>query len=170
MIGGKRRRWTPGQKLVLSVRPIPRPLWGLNLRAALGKYRWSKLRRGIVAERGLACQTCGKKNDEAQKINAHEVWSYDTTTTPAVARLDRITLDCWHCHACEHFPRTILLVREGVLRHDAISDTTEHWCRVNGATPLAFDKHLREAMAEWKRLSAFEWTANYGIYAPLIGF
>jgi hypothetical protein len=168
MIGGKGRRLTPGQELVLSVRPIPRPLWGLNLRAALGTYRWSKVRRGIIAERGLACETCGKKIDEPRSINAHECWSYHTIKTPAVARLDRITLDCWHCHACEHFPRTVQLVQEGVLSEDAIGDTIAHWCRLNGATPLAFDRHFREAMAEWVRLSAFEWTANYGIYALLI--
>jgi hypothetical protein len=61
------------------------------------------------------------------------------------------------------------LVREGALREDAIGDTIEHWCRVNAATRLASDRHLREAMAEWKRLSGFEWTTNYGIYASLIG-
>jgi hypothetical protein len=119
--GGRRRG--SRQKFLLSVNPIPRPLWGLNLRAALGRYRWRKLRRGIVAERGLVCETCGEKIDEIRRINAHEAWSYDAAKTPAVARIDRITLDCWHCHACEHFPRTMLLAEKGALRADAISDT-----------------------------------------------
>src|SRR5258708_809011 len=99
--------------LRLQIRPIPKPLLGINLRAALGKYRWKQLRQSIIAEHDLCCDTCGKKVESHSDLSAHEEWTYDTSQTPAVARVKDIVLICWHCHACEHFGFTLILEREG---------------------------------------------------------
>lgn len=152
----------------LSVRPVPEPLWGVNLRTILGKYRWSKLRSSLIQERGLTCETCGKALEKSRQIQAHEEWSYATSTTPAVAKIERIVLDCWHCHACEHFLRTRNMHAFGDIEDNVVEEVISHFCRVNGISGEDFDRHLEASSAEWRRLSELDWAVDYGQFAELV--
>lgn len=145
-----------------SVRMVPRPLWGMNLRHKIPKSRWGKIRLGLIQERGLRCQTCGKTETESKHIFAHEEWQYETTCSPAVAHLKGLTLSCWHCHAVEHFGATGNMVLSGELTPRAIEDTIEHFCRVNQVDRDAFRRHGAEARAEWTRLNKLEWVIDWG--------
>jgi hypothetical protein len=132
----------------LSIRMVPRPLWGVNLRRALPRSRWGKLRRAHIAEHGLRCQTCGKVETENNRIFCHEAWEYDTTRAPAIAHLAGLALCCWHCHAVEHFGSTGNMVSSGELTPQAIEDTIAHFCRVNDVGRGAFAAQGAEAKAD----------------------
>jgi hypothetical protein len=157
-----------GHSLRLQIRPIPKPLHGINLRTTLGKYRWKQLRQSITAERDLCCDTCGKKVESYSALSGHEEWTYDTSQTPAVARVKGILLSCWHCHACDHFPLTLILEREGQITAEGVEEAIAHFCAVNHVGRDGFEQHLRAAMAEWDRLSELEWRVDFGPFAGLV--
>jgi hypothetical protein len=151
-----------------AIRMVPAPLWGMNLRRMLPKSRWNKLRKNLIAECGLKCQTCGKVETESKRIFAHEEWEYDTGRTPAIARLAGLKLSCWHCHAVEHFGATGNMVRSGELTEKAIEDTIENFCRLNGVGHDEFRAHLAEAKAEWIRSSHLQWKVDWGPFTSLV--
>ena len=147
---------------------MPAPLWGVNLRAVLTKTEWRKLREGLIAERGLRCETCGRLEQEGKDIAAHEEWDYDTSNTPAVARLTGIKLSCWHCHAVEHFGATKSMAASGELGAYAVEDTIEHFCRLNGVGRVEFEAHHEDAFAEWSTLNGLQWTMDWGAFASRV--
>lgn len=147
---------------------VPGPLWGGNLRKMLPKSRWTKIRQGLVAERGLTCQTCGKVETESRRIFAHEEWEYETGCVPAIAHLVGLKLSCWHCHSVEHFGATSNMVLSGELTERAIEDTIEHFCKLNGVGRVEFDAHHARAKSEWLRLSELTWEVDWGVFAPLV--
>lgn len=149
-----------------SVKMVPGPLWGMNLRGALGKYRWGKLRRSVIQGRGLRCATCGKTETESKRIFAHEDWQYETAADPAVARLIGLKLSCWFCHMVEHFGAVTNMVRSGELTAQAVEDVIAHFCRLNRVGQEEFDTHLAEAKAEWSRLSRLQWKIDWGSFEP----
>ena len=151
-----------------SIRMVPGPLWGMNLRRLLPKSRWNKIRQGLIAERGLKCETCGKVENESSRIYAHEEWDYETKRSSGIARLVGLKLSCWHCHAVEHFGATGNMVLSGELSRRAVEDTIEHFCRLNGVDRQTFQAHLAEAKAEWMRLSQLKWTVDWGRFASLV--
>ncbi len=151
-----------------AIKMVPRPLWDQNLRRAIPASRWTKVRRSLIAERGLNCQTCGKAEAESKRLQAHEDWEYETTCTPAIAHLRRLVLSCWHCHAVEHFGRTHNMVRTGQLSAQGLEDTINHFCRLNQVGRAEFEAHVAEAAAEWARLSELEWSVDWGEFADLV--
>jgi len=141
----------------------------MNLRRVLPKSRWTKIRQGLIAERGLQCQTCGKEETESKRIFAHEDWEYEETRSTGVARLVGLKLSCWHCHAVEHLGATGNMVLSGELTRQAIEDTIGHFCRINHVERNAFNSHSAKARAEWTRRNKLKWTIDWGAFGELIG-
>src|SRR6202521_1089051 len=77
----------------LQIRLIPKPLFGKNLRTALGQHRWRKLRQSFLPA-SAKCQICGNTVRHFSDLNAHEEWSYVTSSKPGVAKLKRISFVC----------------------------------------------------------------------------
>ena len=102
---------------------------------------------------------------EGRKIQAHEEWSYDTSTNPATARINRIVLQCQMCHGCEHFFQKLVLAKKGVLADWQIEDLRKHFCTVNSVGPEYFDRHAKTAWNEWKRLSELRWRVDLRPYS-----
>jgi hypothetical protein len=159
----KRRR----AQLVLSIQLVPARLSKKNLwsPSALGKYGWRKLRRRLLAGRSLKCESCGSR---AEKLDAHERWAYQTSESPAVAKLKGITFLCGKCHGCVHFGRTVIMVREGYLTWDQVEETIKHYCRVNRVKRHDFERHLESAIKRRDRLSKLQWTVEYGPFSALV--
>ena len=57
----------------LNFQLVPDGCWYTNLRSALPKEVWDKLRRAAYARAGGRCMICGAGG----RLEAHEVWSYD---------------------------------------------------------------------------------------------
>lgn len=148
---------------------IPKPLYGENLRKELTQAEWSAIRKALIAERGSKCEVlnCGKEEADTSRIKAHEEWEYDTTQTPAIARVTGIKLCCWHCHAVEHFGLTGVMTLSGELPN-AFEDTVEHFCRLNGVGRDEFMAHALESFRRTAELSALEWRVDYGSYTAQV--
>jgi hypothetical protein len=111
------------------------------------------------------------KPEKPSDLEAHEEWSYDTSSVPAVAQIETISLICKSCHRCEHFMHTVIMVEDGRYPPDTLEATAAHFCRVNKTTNDAFDRHLREAVKEYKRLSKIgleDWEVGFGRYNHLV--
>jgi hypothetical protein len=161
----KRKAAEPEPKLILSVRPIPAPLFGVNLRSFLGDHRWRKLRQSLLPEYCRQCQKCGSLVENSSKLHAHEEWSFDTVAEPVVAKVINIKFVCWLCHACEHFMHTISMVKDGIVGEEALQDVIAHFAKVNGVDAGLFDSHLNKAMKEWRRLSRRKYVVDFDKYA-----
>ena len=150
------------QQRRVSISPVPRPLWYSNLRSpsALGPHEWRKVRASLLADHSGECESCGNR---AKKWFAHEVWSYKTSKSPAIAKLKRVSIHCVKCHACEHFPRTVKFGTQA-----QVASTIKHYCRVNGVNRDGFYFDLSAAMARWDHLSNLEWEVHYGPYSSLV--
>jgi hypothetical protein len=98
----------------------------------------------------------------------HEDWEYKTKGESGIASLVGLRLSCWHCHAVEHFGATGKMVLSGELTRQAIEDTVEHFCRINGVGRDEFRSHLAEAKAEWMKLNQMKWTVSWGAFEPLV--
>jgi hypothetical protein len=115
-----------------------------------------------MGERGLTCEVCGDTVESSTDIFCHEEWSYDISQTPAVAALTRIVLICRLCHHCEHFGNTQELAREGQISAEFVEKVIAHFCEVNRIGRAEFERHRRDAFAEWDELSALKWRVDYG--------
>jgi hypothetical protein len=151
-----------------AVSLIPRPLWQANLRKILTRTQWKKIRSEALEKRGCRCETCGKEEPESKRISAHEEWDYDTSKSPAVAKLTGIKLSCWHCHAVEHFGAVISMTQNGELGEKAIEDTIAHFCRLNSVNRETFEAHALDALDRYGELSKLKWRVDWGPFASLV--
>lgn len=145
---------------------VPLPLHQVNLRAIMGKTAdWKRLRQALLERNGHVCTLCGKEVEESSKLQAHEGWVYLERADPAVAWLWRVSLVCWHCHAVEHPGMLNALLKSGAVSERALTDTIEHYCRVNGETKRQWSAQLKRAQKEFDRRSALNWYLDYGPFA-----
>lgn len=154
--------------LKLSINLVPSPLWGFNLRKFIPASRWMKVRKLIIADRGLRCETCGVEVEESKNLNAHEVWEYDETREPAVATLVRIELACKSCHSCEHWGRLTNLVAQGIVDMSEVNRLIAHFCKVNDVKKSAFEKHRKAAFTDFDRRARLEWRVDWGQFTSLV--
>src|ERR1700722_11647972 len=127
------------RNFILEIKPIPKPIHGNNLRIALGQYAWKQLRQAILNERGVRCDTCGKRPESGAQLFCHEDWSYDVSQVPAVATIKIIILSLWLCHACDHFPLTLILRSEGQIGDKGVEEAVAHFCSVNHVSRADFE-------------------------------
>lgn len=151
-----------------DISPVPAPLWGVNLRTALSRTQWRKLREEVIAERGLRCETCGQTQSEPRDIAAHEEWAYDLAADPAVATLTGIHLSCWLCHAVEHFGATASMVASGEVGGFAVEDAIAHFCQRNGVDRAEFDARHLVVFEEWSRRNHLEWVVDWGEFSLVV--
>ena len=123
----------------LSIQLVPQQLWFRNLRKLMSQYEWSKLRKKVIAERGLVCETCGFVAPLSKNIFCHEKWTYETSTDPWIAKLIGIEMTCWNCHSIEHWKRTEMLVAQGTLRTETLDLLVNHFLtrQFNSEVPRA---------------------------------
>ena len=149
----------------LRIELVPAPIWGINLRSksGLGKWRWTKFRRGLLATNGNACTICGS----TRKPHAHEVWDYQDRPRKSIARLVRVEIICQKCHLINHWGRTGQLIALGIIDHDGHLRLRRHFRRVNRCKQRHFDEHIEMTFELWRRRSEKKWTIDWGSLAPL---
>jgi len=148
--------------LRVRISPIPKPLYGINLRKT-SNCGWGKIRQATIQKHGNRCATCGEQTTRG--LQGHEQWEYDTTTDPAVARIRGVVMKCRMCHDCDHFFRILTLVRNGAVSSGKVDELIKHFCRVNGVGPEEFNAHAVAAWNEWARLSALRWRVDLHPYS-----
>jgi hypothetical protein len=140
---------------------MPPILWQQNLRTALGKSRWDKLRRRVAQK---SCVICGS----ALELEAHEVWDYRERPRVSVAKLMRIDTVCTRCHDVIHWGNTTRLAEQGKISRRAIVGLRQHFRTVNKCLQKDFDRHLVEIGAVAIARSLMMWRIDWGKYKSVV--
>jgi hypothetical protein len=153
-------------RLKLRIEMIPKLLWerNLRLRDGLGKARWDKLRRQIIAKQGAHCAICGA----TKQLHGHEVWEYRGKKTVGTALLLRIEIVCVDCHDICHWGRTTKLFEAGTITNERHNHLRKHFRKINRCRQEVFDKHFLLSARTWLRRSKKRWRVDWGDFAPLV--
>ena len=147
------------RQLRLTAELVPTSTWYRNLRTAVPKATWDRLRRRVYAEHGYRCGICGARG----RLNCHEVWEYDDAAR--VQRLSGFVALCDWCHHVKHLVHTAGLASEAKLDYERV---VQHFMRVNGCGRDAFQEHRERAMEVYRRRSAEGWRVDLGEYEYLV--
>lgn len=142
------------KKFKLNFQLVPDGCWYTNLRSALPREAWDKLRRAAYARAGGRCSICGATG----RLEAHEVWSYDDFS--CVQKLETVIAVCPACHAVIHIGRTALLGKE--------KEAQAHFMKVNGCTQSEYHAALGEANRVHAERSRREWVTDISALKNLL--
>lgn len=131
-------------KFKLNFELVPDSCWYSNLRSALPKEAWDRIRKKAYARAGGKCMICGALSS---RLDAHEQWEYDDEK--GVQKLKNVVAVCRACHEVIHIGRTQLMGRE--------REASEHFMKVNGCTYAEYRKALGEANEKHRERSRREW-------------
>lgn len=131
-------------KFKLNFELVPDSCWYSNLRSALPKEAWDRIRKKAYARAGGKCMLCGAPT---VRLEAHEQWEYDDEK--GVQKLVNVVAVCRACHEVIHIGRTQLMGRE--------REASEHFMKVNGCTYAEYRKALGEANEKHRERSRREW-------------
>ncbi len=134
------------KKYKLNFQLVPDGCWCTNLRSALPREVWDRLRRAAYRRAGGKCSICGAEG----RLEAHEVWNYDDEKH--IQSLADIIAVCPACHEVIHIGRTSLLGRE--------AEAQAHFMKVNGATQSEYHAALGEANRIHAERSRHEWLTD----------
>jgi hypothetical protein len=150
----------------LQIEMVPEPIWGMNLRApdALGKYRWGKLRKSIIAERGPACAICTSPDQP----HGHEIWQYEERRRISIATLHGVEITCRACHQIHHWGLTTRLYMQGAIDKQHVKGLIKHFCKINQCKGRDMKQHADEAMVIWQRRSDLRWKVVWGEYREAV--
>lgn len=143
----------------LSIELVPSTSWYNNLRKALLKEEWDRIRKKCYTNAGFKCEICGAKG----MLNCHEIWKYDDEKH--IQKLEGFIALCELCHHIKHIGLSGILASEGKLDMDRI---IEHFMKVNDCDRKAFEQHEREAFSDWKKRSSHDWKVVLGEYEKMI--
>jgi hypothetical protein len=138
----------------LEIELIPASAWGENLRSALPRAEWDRLRKQVYADAGNRCEICAGRG-RRHPVECHEVWEFDERA--GVQRLVRMIALCPRCHEAKHFGLAALRGREQAAR--------EQLRKVNGWTPAELAEHISESFRVWESRSRCEWTLDLSVLA-----
>ena len=117
---------------------VPDGCWYQNLRSALPKEVWDKLRKDAYARAKGKCSICERAT---VRLEAHERWSYDEQR--ALQKLEAVIAVCPNCHEVIHVGRAYLMGR---------GKEVEAWfMQVNNCTQADFHGELGKANETHKR-------------------
>lgn len=136
-------------KQELTVELVPQSAWGQNLRSALKKSEWDKLRKKTYADADYHCEICGGQG-WGHSVECHEVWDYDDRNH--IQKLVRLIALCPDCHRVKHFGKAQLDGKE--------AQALAQMRKVNGWTTEQAREHIKKATLTWYERSNHEWTLD----------
>jgi hypothetical protein len=158
-------RWSPLPEILpgedraygtgLFVDLIPQTSWFTNVRAAVHRADWDRLRLMVYRRAGFRCEACSAAEDWARgvRLEAHERFAYDITT--GVQHLVRLICLCHWCHAATHMGMAGV---RGV-QDEAIT----HLMTVTGMSEAQAEEHIDEAFTRWERRSEIPWRVDLSL-------
>lgn len=133
------------EKRKLRFQIVPDGCWKVNLHELLPKKAWDFIKNDVKKNALYMCEICGKKTD---RLDAHEVWAYDTKR--GVQKLENIVAVCKDCHNAIHINRSYLT--------GDFARAEDQYMKVNGVSYAEMKKDLKEANEEnAKRNAVSEW-------------
>jgi hypothetical protein len=132
----------------LMVELVPGNRWGVNLRNALHKDDWDRLRRECYRKANYRCEVCGGKGPK-WPVECHEVWEYSWKERSQ--RLVGLVALCPDCHKVKHIGRTLKKGRAEFAKARVRLMVINKW------TPAQVDEYLEDAFWMWAKRSGVEW-------------
>lgn len=133
--------------------------WGKNIRNEMGRARWGKLRKVILAEQDNECACCGSKN----KSQCHEVWEFNDEK--GVQTLKAFQATCSLCYLGSYFGLAQKLASQG---HAYIDNIVGQFLKVNGISVEQFRELLSEAVTIFEKRCEIEWSQDFADYTSLL--
>ncbi len=134
----------------LTIELVPKGQWGANLRSALPRKEWDRLRKDSYKAAGYRCEICGGKG-RRHPVECHERWEYDDTTR--VQKLVGLISLCPSCHEVKHIGRAGAVGR--------MEQAVAHLMKVNGWGADQAVDYIEEAFRVWaERSQAGGWTLD----------
>lgn len=145
--------------LKLTAELVPSSCWYRNLRSAVPRPVWDRIRRSVYAQYKHRCGACGERG----RLNCHDIWEYDEQTH--IQRLTGLIALCDLCHHVKHLFHTGGLAAEGKLDYELV---VQHFMRVNGCDRREFEAHREQAFELYDERSQHEWRVEWGEYERLV--
>jgi len=137
---------------------VPQTAWCKNLRSALSKAEWDKLRKSVYEKAGHKCEICGGVGKK-HPVECHEVWEYLEISGDGIQKLVKTEAICPACHEVKHIG--LAEVRGNYAR------AIKHMCKVNGITKQEAEKVVNAAMQEWQRRSEIAWDCDMSVLSGM---
>ncbi len=144
----------------LEIELVPSPCWYSNMRNAMPRSKWDKLRKGIYLQYEHRCGIC---RVSPQQIQCHELWKYDDENHIQI--LEGFIALCPICHHVKHIGMADVLASEGKLDYNAV---VAHFCKVNECSEEDFEQAKKQAFDQWRERSKHLWITDLGKYAHLV--
>lgn len=145
--------------LKLTIELVPSTAWYKNLRNAMPKSSWEKIRREVYAQYKYQCGICSVSGI----LHCHELWIYDDQKH--MQKLNGFIALCRLCHLVKHIGFANVLAQDGKINFETVVD---HFMRINGCDRKTFEKHKSEAFELWKRRSLYQWKLDLGEYEYMV--
>jgi hypothetical protein len=145
--------------LRLTIELVPKTSWCSNMRCAIPRAAWDRLRKQVYADYDFKCGVCGASGP----LSCHEQWDYDDKAH--IQRLAGFIALCALCHHVKHIGLAGILAVQGSLDYDVV---VEHFMAVNRCDLATFKAYKAGAFAQWRERSAHEWMVDLGPYAAMV--
>jgi hypothetical protein len=139
----------------LFVDLVPSSSWTNNVRSLVSPANWQRIRVFVSERANRTCEIC---HSRPSRLDAHERWSYDETTS--IQKLERIICLCPLCHIATHYGRARIAGQQD--RADA------QLMRINGWDAPQLHAHVSDAFRIWTLRSAMPWTLDVSIVASAV--
>jgi hypothetical protein len=139
----------------LFVDLIPSTSWFTNVRSAVDRRDWERLRQMVYRRAGYRCEACGCHRDKAAGLymEAHERFSYDVAA--GVQKLRRLVCLCTACHGTTHFGLAQISGEEEA--------AMGHLQFITGMSPRETRAHVEEAFVRWAARSGTGWALDLSV-------
>ncbi len=144
--------------LKLTIELIPQTSWYYNLRNAVSKEEWDRIRKECYRKAGHRCEICRRGGT----LNCHEIWEFDRQRN--IQKLKGFISLCDLCHNIKHMGFVNVQISKGIWHESFLDTLAEHFAQVNNVPRKEFEKCLLEAFALWNERSKIKWKVDFGIY------
>lgn len=142
----------------LEIELVPETCWFSNVRSAVSKKEWDRIKSQVSSQAWDTCQICGGVGDK-HPVECHEIWSYDDDKL--IQKLEGMIALCPSCHQVKHF---------GFAQISGKAEQAfQHLMKINRLTKIQAEKYVKAAFQQWAQRSEKEWQldishlSEYGI-------
>lgn len=147
------------QQLRLTIELVPKTSWCDNMRKAVSKADWDRIRKEVYARYNHECGICHSQG----QLNCHEIWQYDDEQR--IQTLVGFIALCNWCHHVKHIGYASILAKQGKLDYERV---VQHFVEVNDCSRVDFLSHKFEAFELWRKRSRHKWKIDLGKYKNLV--
>lgn len=136
----------------LTIELVPRTVFHRNLRSAVPKKAWDRIRRQIYKRADYRCEICGGTGSN-HPVECHETWEYDDAQN--TQRLSGFKALCPACHEVKHAG---LASAKG--RYE---EAMQHLAKVNDWSVEKAKEYTREQFDIWQKRSQQDWEQDVSL-------